>query len=39
LTLGRNNVTGSEVYVAGALDQKMSRWLSQRLKDVGLGAG
>jgi hypothetical protein len=27
------------VYVAGALDQKLSHWLSQRLKDVGLGAG
>jgi len=39
LTLGRNNVTGSEVYVAGVLDQKLSHWLSGRLKDVGLGAG
>lgn len=39
LTLGKNKVTGSEVYVAGALDQKLSHWLSQRLKDVGLGAG
>src|ERR1700720_3154838 len=37
LTLGKNNVTGAEVYVAGALDQKLSHWLSQRLKDAGTG--
>jgi hypothetical protein len=39
LTLEKKTVTSSEVYVAGVLDQKLSRWLSQRLKDAGLGTG
>ena len=37
LTLEKTGVIRSEVYVAGALDPKLSRWFSQRLKDVGLG--
>jgi hypothetical protein len=37
LTLGKNNVTGSEVYVGGVPDQNLSRWLTQRLKDAGTG--
>ncbi len=39
LTLGKDKVSRSEVYVAGALDGKLSLWFSQRLKDAGLGAG
>ncbi|MGB9117872.1 hypothetical protein [Bradyrhizobium sp.] len=38
LVLGKSSVV-SEVYVAGALDQSLSRWFSQRLKDAGLVAG
>jgi hypothetical protein len=37
LTLEKKSVTSSEVYVAGVLDPRLSGWLSQRLKDVGLG--
>jgi hypothetical protein len=29
----------SDVYVGGVIDQPSSGWLSQRLKDVGLGLG
>jgi hypothetical protein len=36
LTLARKNVTSSDVYVGGVLDQPWSGWLSQHLKDVGL---
>lgn len=39
LTLEKKNVSRSEVYVAGLLDQKLSRWFSQRLKDAGLDKG
>ena len=39
LTLGKSNITASEVYVAGALDEPLSRWLSQRLRDAHLGSG
>ena len=39
LTLEKKNVSRSEVYVAGVLDQKLSQWFSQRLKDSGLGTG
>jgi hypothetical protein len=39
LTLEKNSVSRSEVYVAGLLDQKLSQWFSQRLKDAGLRAG
>jgi len=38
LTLAKKNVTSSDVYVGGVLDQPLSGWLSQHLKDVGLGA-
>jgi hypothetical protein len=37
LTLGKQNVTSSEVYVGGVVDQPLSGWLSGRLKDAGLG--
>jgi hypothetical protein len=36
LVLGKQSAV-SDVYVGGALDQPLSRWLAQRLKDVGLG--
>jgi hypothetical protein len=36
LILGKTNVT-SDVYVGGVRDQPLSGWLSQRLKDAGLG--
>jgi hypothetical protein len=36
LVLGRKSVV-SDVYVGGVIDQPSSGWLSQRLKDVGLG--
>jgi hypothetical protein len=36
LTLGKNNVTTSDVYIGGVLDQPLSGFLSQHLKDVGL---
>ena len=38
LVLGKT-IAASEVYVAGALDQSLSRWFSQRLNDAGLAAG
>ena len=37
LVLGKR-IAASEIYVAGALDQSMSRWFSQRLKEAGLVA-
>ena len=37
LTLARKNVTTSDVYVGGVIDQAQSVWLAGRLKDVGLG--
>ena len=38
LDLGKKSVV-SDVYVGGVIDQPSSGWLSQRLKDVGLGLG
>jgi hypothetical protein len=38
LVLGKKSVV-SDVYVGGVVDQPASGWLSQRLKDVGLGLG
>jgi hypothetical protein len=37
VTLAKNSVAASEVYVGGALDQPLSRWFSARLRDAGLG--
>jgi hypothetical protein len=39
LTLGKANVTSSEVYVGGVVDKPLSAWLDERLKEAGLGAG
>jgi hypothetical protein len=36
--LGRSGVTASEVYVAGKHEEGLSCFLSQRLRDAGLGA-
>jgi hypothetical protein len=36
LTLGKDNVSKSEVYVAGTIDRKLSLWFSQQLKMRGL---
>jgi hypothetical protein len=36
--LGKDSVV-SDVYTGGVIDQPMSRWFSQRLKDAGLGLG
>src|SRR4051794_31473572 len=36
LTLGKKQVTSSDVYVAGVIDKPLSGWFSGRLKDVGL---
>jgi hypothetical protein len=36
LVLGKNSVV-SDVYVGGVIDQALSAWLSQRLKELGLG--
>ena len=38
LILGKNNVTSSEVYVGGTIDDCLSGWLAGRLKQEGLGA-
>jgi hypothetical protein len=35
LTLAKKSVT-SDVYIGGARDQRLSNWLSERLKDIGL---
>ena len=37
LVLGKNSVV-SDVYASGVIDQSMSGWLAERLKDVGLGS-
>jgi hypothetical protein len=37
VTLAKDNVASSEVYVGGAVNGALSRWFSQRLKEVGLG--
>jgi hypothetical protein len=39
LTLGRKQVTMSEIYTSGAYDQALSGWFAGRLKDAGLSAG
>ena len=39
LTLGKTEVTKSEVYTSGALDPALSVWFAERLKDAGLRAG
>ena len=39
VTLARNDVASSEVYVGGSLDRALSAWFAGRLKDVGLGQG
>jgi hypothetical protein len=39
LTLGKKHVISSEVYVGGMIDPSLSVFLSQQLKDVGLGPG
>jgi hypothetical protein len=39
LTLGKRNITKSEVYVSGIIDHRLSQWFSQRLKDAGVGMG
>ena len=36
LTLAKKNVTTSDVYIGGIVDQPLSGWLAQHLKDVGL---
>jgi hypothetical protein len=38
VTLGRAGVTASEVYVAGNLDEALSRHLAERLKEAGISA-
>ena len=39
LTLEKNRVSRSEVYVAGHHDPKLSLWFSHRLRGAGLGTG
>jgi hypothetical protein len=39
VTLGRKNVASSEVYVGGKVDQALSAWFAEHLKDAGLGTG
>jgi hypothetical protein len=38
LTLAKSHVSASDVYVGGVIDQPLSGWFSQRLKDAGLAA-
>ena len=38
VTLGKKQVTMSEVYTGGVVDQALSSWFAGRLKDAGLGA-
>lgn len=38
LTLGRKQVTMSEIYTSGSLDAALSGWFAARLKDAGLSA-
>jgi hypothetical protein len=37
LTLAKSNVSSSDVYIGGGVDQPLSRWFSQRLMEAGLG--
>ena len=39
VTLGKNQVTMSEVYASGAIDPDLSNWFAGRLRDAGLSAG
>ena len=39
VTLGKKQVTMSEVYTSGALDPALSVWFAARLRDAGIGAG
>jgi hypothetical protein len=39
LTLAKNKVVTSEVYVGGKVEPGLTTWLTGRLKDKGLGAG
>src|SRR5215813_1963683 len=39
LILGKKQVTMSEIYTSGGLNQTLSKWFAGRLKDAGLGAG
>jgi len=39
MTLGKTQVTASEVYTSGAINEALSRWFASRLKDAGLSAG
>ena len=39
LTLGKTQVTMSEVYTGGVFDRALSVWFAGRLKDAGLSAG
>ena len=39
VTLGKKQVTMSEVYTGGVIDPAMSIWFAERLKDTGLSAG
>jgi hypothetical protein len=39
VTLGKKQVTASEVYTGGVIDQALSIWFAERLKDTGLSAG
>ena len=39
LSLGKKQVTMSEVYTGGVVDQPLSIWFAERLKDAGLSAG
>ncbi len=39
VTLGKAGVTASEVYVAGEMDEALSRYLTERLKEAGIGVG
>ncbi|MCK1547054.1 hypothetical protein IVA87_04885 [Bradyrhizobium sp. 147] len=38
LVLDRHQVTMSEVYVSGLVDEALSRWFAMRLEETGLGA-
>jgi hypothetical protein len=37
LTLAKNSVSSSDVYLGGVVDQPLSRWFSRRLIETGLG--
>ena len=39
VTLGRKQVTMSEIYTGGVIDPALSSWFTERLKDAGLSAG